>query len=151
MSVDIELTGTDEIIKRLEDLGKKAKSVEEPALIKGGEVILSEAKNNLSKSAKRDTGNLENGLKISKIKGVAGKRYILVGFEKGDTSEIFYAKFIEWGAAPHKIKINRGRYGGRVVNHPGISAKPFLGPAYESKKELAQQIIKNEFKKALGL
>ncbi len=151
MSVDIQLSGIDEIINKLNTLGRKAKEVEERALTKGGDVILNQAKNNFDAVAKTRTGNLKQLLSISKAKGVTGRRYVLVGFEKDDDSEIFYAKFIEWGAVPHKIKIKRGKYAGRIINHPGISSKPFLGPAYESKKEEAKNIIVNEFKKELGL
>jgi hypothetical protein len=32
-----------------------------------------------------------------------------------------------------------------------MAARPFLGPAYESKKKEAEEIIKEELKKGLGL
>lgn len=151
MSVDIELKGTEDIIKALENLGRKAKSIEEPALNKGGNLILAEAKNNLDSVADERTGKLKEHLSISKIKGKVGRKYILVGIQKGDISIIFYGKFLEWGAVPHTIKLKKGKVAGRIINHPGIAPRPYLGPAYESKKNEAKKVIANELRKGLGL
>ena len=154
MSINIELTGVDDISKALLKVGAKAREIEESALHKGGEVILNAAKNNLDSiitSKRKGTGRLKDNLSISKIKQKRGQRYILVGIEKDDTSEIFYGKFLEWGTIPHIIKIRRGKSAGRIIAHPGISPRPFLGPAYESKKDEVERIIANEFRKALKL
>ena len=151
MSLDIELTGIEDIQKALLSIGNKAKEVEETSLNKGAEVILNTAKNNLSTVAKKRTGKLEENLGISKVKRRKGQKYILVGLEPDDTSEIFYGKFLEWGAMPHTIRIRKGKSAGRTIHLPGISPRPFLAPAYESKKEEVKKIIANEFRKALGL
>ena len=149
--VEMELEGTDLIINRIQEMGRAARLIEDKAVNEAGKVILKEAKNNLASQVKRRTGNLEDGLKISAVKGSSGNRYVLVGIEKDDNSEIFYGKFFEWGASAHRISIRRGKYKGRVVNHPGISPRPFLGPAYISKIKEARDIMKRELIKGLGL
>ena len=146
----IELEGMDAIINRLSELGRKSKEVEDKALNLGATVILEEAKDNLKRQVERRTGKLEEGLEISPSKTENNKRYVLVGIQKNDNSEIYYGKFIEWSASAHLINVE---WGGRSItlHHPGIAARPFLGPAYETKKDEAKNVIKLALKKALGL
>lgn len=124
----MELEGMDQLIKKIADMGKAGIMVENAALKKAGEVILEEAKNNVPER----TGKLKNGLKVSGVKSKNGRKYVLVGIQKSDNSEIFYGKFFEFGTSKMK-------------------AKPFMAPAYESKKRAVTEIIKEEIRRGLGL
>lgn len=126
----MELEGLDNLLKRVEDMGKAGTRVENTALKKAGEVILEEAKQT---SAFHDiSGKLRKGLKVSGIRSTSGRKYVLVGIQKGDNSDIFYGKFLEFGTSK-------------------MIARPFMGPAYESKKKEATEVIKQELKSALNL
>lgn len=130
MSTGIELEGLEELMKKVEDLGRKGARIENQALQKAAEPILNDAK---STSAFHDqSGKLRDGLKISKVKKIGGTKYVLVGIEKGDNSKIFYGKFLEWGTSK-------------------MSARPFLQPAYESNKNQVIETIKSELIRGLGL
>ncbi len=47
--------------------------------------------------------------------------------------EAFYARFIEFGTAPH---VNQGRFAGS--QHPGTAAQPFFYPAYRATRRRAK-------------
>lgn len=126
----MELDGLDNLLKRVEDMGKAGTRVENTALKKAGEVILEEAK--ATSSFHDRSGKLRKGLKVSGIRSADGRKFVLVGIQKGDNSNIFYGKFLEFGTSK-------------------MIARPFMGPAYESKKKEATEIIKNELKNALNL
>lgn len=126
----MELEGMDELIKKIDEMGRKGTRIESQALKKAGEVIADEFKRT---SAFQDkTGKLREGLKVSGIRSSKGVKHVLVGIQKGDNSKVFYGKFLEYGTSK-------------------MSAKPFMGPAYESKKKEAEQIIKDEIRKGLNI
>ena len=130
MSTGIELQGLGELQKRIEELGRKGSRIENEALRKAAEPILDDAKRT---SAFHDqSGDLRKGLKISKVKKLSGTKYVLVGIEKGDNSNIYYGKFLEWGTSK-------------------MSARPFLGPSYEKNKKEVIETLKEELRKGLGL
>lgn len=124
----MELEGMDNLIRRIEEMGKAGVRVENKALKKAGELIVEEAKNNVPVK----TEKLKKGLKVSGVRKKNGNKFVLAGIQKGDNSKIFYGKFLEFGTSKMK-------------------AQPFMGPAYESKKEEAKEIIKQELKNALNL
>lgn len=124
----MELNGLDELIRKVQDMGKAGVRVENAALKKAGELIVEEAKNNVPVK----TEKLKKGLKVSGVRKKGGNKFVLAGIQKGDNSKIFYGKFLEFGTSKMK-------------------AQPFMGPAYESKKEEAKEIIKDELRKGLGL
>nr|WP_207728666.1 HK97-gp10 family putative phage morphogenesis protein [Clostridium botulinum] len=126
----MELEGMDNLIIKIEDMGKAGTRIENKALKKAGEVILEEAK--ITSVFKDRSGDLREGLKVSGVRKKGGNKFVLVGIQKGDNSKIFYGKFLEFGTSKMK-------------------ARPFMGPAYESKKEEAKEVIKNELRKGLGL
>ncbi|MCR1667236.1 HK97 gp10 family phage protein [Clostridioides difficile] len=128
-------------------MGKSGDKLLNEAVKAGGNVILQDA---LPRVKKR-TGKLEATLKVSGVKKKGNVKYVLVGITKEDNSEIFYGKFLELGASAHQIPIKKGKKKGRVVNHPGVTAKPFLAPAYESKKDEAKNVMKEILKRGLGL
>lgn len=124
----MELTGMDELLKKVESMGKKGEKIENKALKKAGKLILEEAKEN----APVRKENLKKGLKMSGILKKGSNKYVVVGIQRGDNSKIFYGKFLEFGTSK-------------------MAAKPFMAPAFENKKEEAKEIIKKELKNALGL
>lgn len=132
MSNGIEFDCIDNLSKRLKELGKKGKKIQDEALIEGAEVILKEMKKTSAFSDR--SGNLRKGLKISKPKTIKGIRAVKIGIQKDDNSDIFYGKFIEYGTTNGKRS---------------IVAKPFMRPAFESKKVEALNVTKNKMKEGL--
>lgn len=124
----IELEGMQELLDNLQQLGQKASRVENQALTKAAEPILADAVQN----APEKTGRGKRGLTISRPRKKGEEKYVLVGLERGDISEIFYMKFHEFGTSKMK-------------------ARPFLGPAYEKHKQKAVEIIRDELRRGLGL
>ena len=123
---DIELTGVDEILNKLQQMGTNISRLENKALKNAAEPVLQDAKANVPVR----TGKLKKGLKITNVKKKEGVKYILVGVDRGDNSEIFYEKFIEFGTSK-------------------MSARPFLQPAYEKNKDNIQKTIANTLKEGL--
>ncbi|MCC0724612.1 HK97-gp10 family putative phage morphogenesis protein [Clostridioides sp. ZZV14-6044] len=147
MGVEITTEGFDAILSKIESMGKSGDRLLNEAVKAGGNVILQDA---LPRVKKR-TGKLEAGLKVSGVKKKGNVKYVLVGITKEDNSEIFYGKFLELGASAHQIPIKKGKKKGRIINHPGVSPKPFLAPAFESKKDEAKNVMKEILKQGLGL
>ncbi len=128
MVAKIELEGIQELLDNLQQLGQKASRIENQALTKAAGPILADAVQN----APEKTGRGKRGLKISRPRKKGEKKYVLVGIDRGDISEIFYMKFHEFGTSKMK-------------------ARPFLGPAYEKHKQKAVEIIRDELRRGLGL
>ncbi len=128
MSVEVDLFGMDELMQKLEEIGNKAGKIQNEALKKAAETVLDSAKEKVPV----DTGKLKDNLDISKVKTKNGEKYIEVGITKGDNSEIFYGKFIEWGTSQRP-------------------ATPYLQPAYEENQNKIKEIIKQELKEGLGI
>lgn len=79
-----------------------------------------------------------------------GKAYMFCGPKRnapGDPSK--YAHFLEFGTKPHKIKVNEGRNAGRIFNHPGYKAQPFIAPSYEAIRLRAQRMMIEAMEKAI--
>lgn len=123
---DIKLEGVDEILNKLQQIGTNVSKLENKALKNAADPVLEDAKAN----APVKTGKLKKGLKISGIKTKDGIKYVLVGVNKSDNSDIFYGKFVEFGTSK-------------------MSARPFLGPAYEKNKKEIIESIKNTLKEGL--
>lgn len=120
----------DELVERAQLLGRKGSSLQNKALSEAAKPILNEA---VQTSSFHDiSGKLRKNLKISRPKSKGDTKYVLVGIDKGDISEVFYGKFIEFGSS-HQ------------------NARPYLGPAYENHKQEAKDIIKNVLKEGLGI
>ena len=130
MSADLEVSGMQELLDKMQELGKHATKIQNQALLKAAEPILNDAVQTTTFTDR--TGRLRKGLKISRPKSKGDTRYVLVGIDKGDISKIFWGKFHEFGTSREP-------------------ARPFLAPAYARHKKEAIEIIKNELRKALGL
>lgn len=74
----------------------------------------------------------------------------------GPDEEHWAYRFIEFGAKPHEISgsplIFEGRNGlviTKKVQHPGLTARPFLRPAAKSQQDAARDAAGNVFKKEI--
>jgi HK97 gp10 family phage protein len=85
---DIELKGVDEIIDKLQRIGANVGRLENQALKNAAEPVLDAAKENVPVR----TGKLKSGIRISKVKVKSGVKYIQVGVDREDNSEIFYGR-----------------------------------------------------------
>jgi HK97 gp10 family phage protein len=125
----LEVEGLDELLAKLEFMGKEGVSIEDSALVNAVQPILTDMKN--TSAFKDETGELRKNLKISKAKKNKYGKYVTVGIDKGDNSKIFYAKFIEWGT----------------------SKKPpraFMQPALIKNKGQVMENFKKEILKSIG-
>ena len=120
--VIMELVGVDELLKQIEELGRKGASVENKALKQAGEFIADETR----KEVPVDTGNLRDSIEVSHIKRGENAKYVHV------YTDLPYGWMLEFGT----WKMN---------------ANPFMGRAYASNYWKAQKIIMNELRKGLGL
>ena len=128
---EMQLEGMDELLSKLEKMSKNvANKITKDALEASAIPVLEDAKST-SVFADR-SGKLRRTLKIGKIKTKNGVKYIEIGIEKGDNSEVFYGKFIEWGASNQ-------------------ATRPFLQPALEKNKSKIKGIMLDELRKGLGL
>ena len=119
----MELAGVDELIKQIEELGRKGASIENKALKQAGEMMADEIK----KETPVDTGRLRDSIEVSHIKQMKKQgKYVYVG------TDLPYGWMIEFGT----WKMN---------------AYPFMAIAYEANKDKAQKIIIEEMRKGLGL
>ncbi|WP_026486811.1 HK97-gp10 family putative phage morphogenesis protein [Caldanaerobius polysaccharolyticus] len=125
MPVDIKFEGMDELLRKVEELGKKGSRIENTALKTAGEYLAEEMK----KEAPVRTGELRDSIKASNAKTKQGQKYVEVG---PDETTNWRAKFIEFGTV--KMKAN-----------------PFMSRAYEKNKDKIQEIIAQKLKEGLGL
>jgi HK97 gp10 family phage protein len=128
---------TSELDRFSVDVGKlsdKTKGNVQKVLNNTGFKIETKAKGNVPV----DTGHLRRGI-TTKI----GDMEVIV-----HTSNIKYARGVEFGTRPHLIKPKNkkalywkgAKHPVKSVNHPGSKAKPYLIPAFESEKD---NLIKN--------
>lgn len=127
----MELQGFDQLLKRIDELGRKGSRIENKALRAGAEVVQKES-SKLAPRRKIAKKHLADNIQISKVKKRDGTKFIEVGPQKGDNSEFFYGKFLEWGTSK-------------------MSPRPFLGPALASKKDEAMEVMRKSLKDDLGL
>jgi HK97 gp10 family phage protein len=125
----VNIKGGKELQEFLNTLPVKVeKNILRSALRAGAKVIAEEAKQNVPVKS----GELRDSIVLSTD---ARKGKVTA---KAKTS-LWYAKFVEFGTAAHKINPKNGMsllFGGRwvkSVDHPGSNAKPFLRPALDTK------------------
>lgn len=129
------------------------------ALFEGGMVILDDAKSRIDDvtGVTRESGYVATPSKDNYVGGKrrnkkkpAPKRTAIVRFAART------AHLLEYGTAAHSYR-NRRRKAmqtgmsqyARSVDHPGARAKPFLRPAYDTKKDDALRVVSRELEKAL--
>lgn len=91
MDNGIELTGLEKLVDKLERMGKQGDKIQNKALEKAGQLVLS------SMVIPERTGKGKSYIKLSKVKTDENGKYINIGLDKSDTSKAFYLKFQNWG------------------------------------------------------
>ncbi len=126
---DIELSGFEEMTRKLEELGKKAGRVENNALRAGAEVLQEAMSENAPMDPKsRHNVHLQENIQMSKVKRKGGEKVIEVGPGEGS----FYAMFLELGTSK-------------------MAPDPFIDRSISQSKAKVIKAMANELKDGLGL
>lgn len=141
----MHVKGLSELQRLLDQLPAKIeKNVMRGAMRAGAKPILVEAKARVPV----ESGELRDGLKIK----TSGRGSRVVASVRATGPHAFLANFFEYGTSPHLIPgplaIGQGFVQG--VEHPGISARPFLRPAMDAKTREAVVAAGNYIKKRLA-
>lgn len=85
----------------------------------------------------------EGSMVLGKVKrgGSGSGNSVITVFAGG--GEAFYARFVEFGTAPH---VNGGRFAGS--SNPGTAAQPFFYPAYRASRKRAKGRVTRAVNKA---
>lgn len=59
------------------------------------------------------------------------------------------SNIFEHGARPHGIPIGVGPSAGRIVQHPGVAARPFVGPVFDAERRAAEEAFADELLKGI--
>ena len=138
MTTEIKLTGFDTLGKIFSELPEDiAKKVGIAALRLGAKPILEQAQNLVPEGR---TGKLADSLAIANVKSTRPEVTVYARRKKGFGG--WHAHLVELGTKPHDIKnaIIKGKFY-PLIHHPGTAPKPFLRPAFLSKKEEALKVI----------
>lgn len=119
-------------------------------LNKAAKPIIAEAKSRVSKN----NGDLEKSIGSIPGRGLGKGEQVYVGPRRGGRFKGYAGHLVEYGTAPHIIKAKaaggllhlRGNVFVNEVQHPGAAARPFMRPAFDTKKDEAIGIIKDECK-----
>lgn len=148
MDLNYKIEGGKELEARLKDLGSKmATSISNKALRKGANVIRDEMRSLVPIRS----GRLKKSIKVKKDRfNRSNKTQTYTIGPSG--AGAYIARFIEYGTSGHVVKIKSkkvlaisktGEVFGREIKHPGVQAKPFIRPAYDTKKEAAVDTVAN--------
>lgn len=125
MNVTVESKELEQALKGLEP--KVAKQIVKKAMRKGMKLIQSAAKD----KAPFETGQTKKAIKVRAAK--LGRKGIGIDVKVGEgdyKGETFYASFLEYGTSK-------------------MPPKPFMRPAYDSKKDQAENVTMNEIKEII--
>ena len=146
----MEVTGLKELNKRLTKLPERIEHNIMSAAVRAGA-------NEVKKAAVANLGGKKTDIVVKKSRAPKGTTKYKVGIN----AKKFYLYFKEFGTKPHVIKSkklmsNGETVFGRVVDHPGQSAKPFMRPAFDENipqaiaamaKKIKQRLEKEAAKK----
>jgi HK97 gp10 family phage protein len=140
--VTVELTGLKELESNLRQFSAEVQdTMLLEAVREGAEVVRAEA----IRLAPRERGLASPKSIISRIK-IRMKQPDRFGVRALVIAGAPHSHLLEFGTKAHKIlaKVKKaladkatGKFFGKVVNHPGNRARPFLRPAYETRKVAA--------------
>lgn len=123
----------------------------------GGREIVKQTRQELKKH--NDTGNLSKSISVKVLPLRKFSVTAIIGpVVKGRTrrgrkakvvkNDGWYAHFVEYGTAPHKIKPKNkevlsagGTILGKEVDHPGTKPRPFMRPGFDKSKAKAVDMI----------
>lgn len=83
----------------------------------------------------------EGAMVLGKVQKNKSGNLVITVYAGG--GEAFYARFVEFGTAPH---LNKGRFAGS--DHPGTVATPFFYPAYRATRKRAKGRVTRAVNKA---
>lgn len=134
----IQMTGMQQIIQQVNQMGQRInRDVTTKSLQQGGNFMRDKVKENVSVL----TGDLKASITTSEIEN----NQIAIGpDQQGDG---FYGHILEFGRKPGVVKT--GKYKG--FKYPGMSPRPFMGPAFENNREAVERIMANVIKRELKL
>jgi HK97 gp10 family phage protein len=118
----------------------------------GAKVIVDEAKR---LAPQGETGNLRKALYRyrSRSQSAPGKETFLVGVRKGKKDYVDSARNRRLGRVGKKYTVEGEAFYWRFIEfgrpNQGVSAKPFLRPAFESKKNNALEVIQKKLADAI--
>lgn len=146
-----EVEGLKELEQQLLDLGAiGAKKALRMSMMKATKPIL----DNMKQRVPTKSGQLRKTIKRKFTAGKYNAGQLDIG-PMGKKS--WYARFVEYGTAPHKLGkgSNRVNSRGRVINkgggnlHPGSKAQPFIRKAWEWGQGSLVSAFKNDLKKSI--
>lgn len=160
---EIQVIGGAEINRKLflfED--KLARKVLKQSLAKAGRPIVQTIKGNIISKIKKRKGKLLRSIgmwfygndNVIYIGPRTGRRSTKMKLADGNTekADAWYAHFLEFGTSGHG---KRNRVAGKTLGYAkkggGITARPFMRPAWDKHKESAQEDLRRELKLQLGL
>ncbi|WP_233635643.1 HK97-gp10 family putative phage morphogenesis protein [Hymenobacter setariae] len=153
MAKNLSFVGIEELGQVLDGLSgdkKLSNKVVRGILNKAAKPIIAEAQSRVSK----ENGDLQKSIGSIPGRGRGKGEQVYVGPRRGGRFKGYAGHLVEYGTAPHIIKAKaagghlhlRGNVFVEEVQHPGAVAKPFMRPAFDSKKDEAIGIIKAECK-----
>lgn len=153
MGKNLRFEGIEELGQVLDGLAgdkKLSNQVVRGILNQGAKPIIAEAKSRVPKG----NGDLEKSIGTIPGRGQGKGQQVYVGPRRGGRYKGYAGHLVEYGTAPHLIRAKaaggqlhlRGNVFAEQVQHPGAVAKPFMRPAFDSKKGEAIAIIKNACK-----
>ena len=83
----------------------------------------------------------EGAMVLGKVRSRGAGNLVITVYAGG--GDAFYARFVEFGTAPHT---NSGRFAGS--SHPGTAAQPFFYPAYRALRRRARSRVTRSVNKA---
>lgn len=145
----IEIDGLKDLQRRLTKLPERIERNIMSAAVRAGA-------NEIKKAAVQRLGGKKTDIVVKKSRAPKGTTKYTIGIN----AKKFYLYFREFGTKPHVIKSKKlmtdGTFVyGRVVQHPGQSAKPFMRPAFDEsahnailamKKKIGQRLEKEAAK-----
>lgn len=164
MTKEVNIAGGKELAEWLKILPEKLQTnIMRAALRAGASVIAKQAKSNLSVNK---TGALKKSIRTSsRSQKNTVTAYARAGGNRGAGNKdksAFYSAFIEYGSAAHMISaknkpnlVFKAR-DGRLVKtkfiprHPGITAKPFMRPAFDAKGSEAVAAVAKKVRERLS-
>lgn len=138
--IELQVDGLKELQAALNTLADEVQAkIVRGALGAAGRVYRDAARQRLGSSAKKRTGHLLASIRV----GSTMRGGVPVATVKAGSREAWYAHLIEYGAAAHEIKPKTRKslvLAGlmrETVHHPGISARPFMRPAFDASSAAA--------------
>lgn len=139
----MEFIGLKELIKTCDRLGGKTATdkANRNILKKAGKLTQNEAKKLAPRSkdpwlsgrkGNRTGEHMADKIPVSGVKNKNGRLFVIVGWDKGDNSPYFYAKFLEYGTSK-------------------IPANPFLVNALNKYKKQFNSIAEDEYNRLIKI